>query len=53
MVKLFPEAPTKEGYKFVGWTNKDGNVITKGTKVTEDITLKANWVSNDVETVII
>lgn len=50
IVKL-PEAPTKEGYKFVGWTNKDGNFITEGTKVTEDITLKANWVSNDAEIV--
>lgn len=50
IVKL-PETPTKDGYKFVGWTNKDGNIITEGTKVTEDITLKAEWISNDAETV--
>lgn len=47
-VKL-PEAPKKDGYKFVGWTNEEGKVITKGTKVTGDITLKAEWVSNDAE----
>lgn len=50
VVKL-PEAPTKDGYKFVGWTNEEGNIITKGTKVTENITLKAVWISNDVETI--
>lgn len=52
IVKL-PEPPTKEGYKFVGWTNEEGKVITKGAKVTEDITLKAEWISNDVDTNII
>ena len=50
IVKL-PEAPKKDGHKFVGWTNEEGKVITKGTKVTEDITLKAEWVSNDAETI--
>lgn len=50
IVKL-PEAPKKDGHKFVGWTNEDGKVITKGTKVTEDITLKAEWISNDAETI--
>lgn len=49
IVKL-PEAPTKDGYKFIGWTNEDGKVITKGTTLTKDITLKAEWVSNDVKT---
>lgn len=48
IVKL-PEEPKKDGYKFVGWTNKEGKVITKGTKVTEDITLKAEWINNDAE----
>ena len=50
VVKL-PEVPKKDNYKFVGWTNEEGNVITKGTKVTEDITLKAQWISNDAETI--
>ena len=50
IVKL-PNAPEKEGYKFVGWTNEDGKVITKGTKVTEDITLKAEWISQDAKVV--
>lgn len=51
IVKL-PEAPTKDGYQFVGWTNEEGHIITKGTKVTEDIILKAEWISNDAETII-
>ena len=46
-----PNSPTKEGYKFVGWTNDEGNIIIKGTKVTKDLILKANWIKNDVETV--
>ena len=50
IVKL-PEAPKKEGYKFIGWTNEQGKVITKNTKVTEDLTLKAEWVSDSVETI--
>lgn len=50
IVKL-PEAPKKDGYKFVGWTNEDGKVITKGAKVTEDITLKAEWISNTAKTI--
>lgn len=50
IVKL-PEAPKKDSHKFVEWKNEKGRVITKGTKVTEDITLKAEWVSNDAETI--
>ena len=50
IVKL-PETPTKDGYKFVGWINENGNIITEGTKVTEDITLKAEWISNDEQTI--
>ncbi len=48
IVKL-PEPPKKEGYKFVGWTNKNGQVVTKGTKVKKDLTLKAEWISNDAK----
>ena len=36
--------PTKEGYKFINWTDKKGNVITNDSKLAcEDITLKAKW----------
>lgn len=49
IVKL-PETPVKDGYTFVGWTNEEGKVITKGTIVTDDITLKAEWISKDAET---
>lgn len=49
IVKL-PEPPKKEGYKFVGWTNKNGNVVTKGTKVKKDLTLKAEWISETAKT---
>ena len=48
IVKL-PEPPKKEGYKFVGWTNKKGQVVTKGTQVKKDLTLKAEWIKNDVK----
>lgn len=50
IVKL-PEAPKKDGYKFVAWINENEKVITKGTKVTDDITLKAEWVRDDAETI--
>lgn len=52
-IVTLPEAPTKDGYKFIGWTNEEGKIITEGTKVTEDLTLKAEWINNDVETVIV
>ena len=50
IIKL-PSSPTREGYKFVGWINEDGYVITKGLKATKDITLKAEWISNDAPTI--
>ena len=50
IVKI-PETPSKDGYTFVAWTNEDGKVITEGTKVTKDITLKAEWISNDAKVV--
>jgi len=50
VVKI-PEAPKKDGYKFVGWTNEEGKVITKGTKVTKDLTLKAEWISEKASSV--
>jgi len=49
-IVTLPEFPTKEGFTFVGWTNEEGNVVTKGTKVTKDITLNAEWISNDAKT---
>ena len=36
--------PTKEGYKFINWLDKEERQITNETKLTcEDITLKAKW----------
>ena len=37
-----PKAPTKEGYKFLGWYQGDKKYDFK-TKVTANITLKAKW----------
>lgn len=48
IIKL-PKDPTKEGYIFGGWTNKNGIIITEGIKITEDITLKALWINKDAE----
>lgn len=50
IIKL-PSNLTKDGYKFGGWVNKNNNIITEKTKITNDMTLKAIWISNDAETV--
>lgn len=52
VVKL-PEAPKKEGYKFLGWTTDKGKVVTKGTKFTSDTKLEAKWVSADAELITV
>ena len=40
----FPATPTKKGYNFLGWTDKDGNVIESGKVLTcKDLTLLAKW----------
>lgn len=46
-----PANPEKEGYTFVGWTNEAGNLLTEGTKLTDDLALKAEWISKDSQTV--
>ena len=46
-----PKEPKKDGYIFVGWVDNKDNIITKGTKFKENITLKAKWIDNSVETV--
>ena len=40
--------PTRDGYKFVGWYDKDGNAVTADTvyNTAGNLTLKAKWVSN-------
>lgn len=48
IVKL-PDAPKKEGHTFVGWSNKEGKIITSGSKISEDLTLKAEWISDSAE----
>lgn len=50
-VVTLPNAPIKEGHTFIGWTNEDGQVLTKGAKIKDDVTLKAEWISNDAETI--
>lgn len=52
VIKL-PDEPVKEGFKFIGWTDNNGNMITNGTKLTEDITLRALWIDNNAETIVI
>ena len=42
-----PANPTREGYTFVSWADKNGKVILNGAKLAcEDITLTANWEKN-------
>lgn len=38
-----PDPPTKKGYRFVGWTDENGNAITNDTIVKKDINVKAMW----------
>ncbi len=36
--------PTREGYKFLGWYDENGDVVTKiGAEVAQDVTLTAKW----------
>ena len=45
--------PTKDGYTFLGWVDEEGRVITKGIKLSDNISLKASWVDNNSETVTV
>ena len=40
---ILPENPTKEGYDFKAWVDKDGKEFDKETIIEEDIVLKATW----------
>lgn len=36
--------PTRQGYKFLGWYDEQGNLVTKiGAEVSKDVTLTAKW----------
>lgn len=37
------EQPTKEGYTFVGWYDKNGEVFDPAAPLTEDTTIHAEW----------
>ncbi len=43
-----PLNPTREGYQFVGWYLGE-ELFDFDTKITEDITLKANWDANGIK----
>lgn len=43
-----PEAPIRDGYRFVGWATEDGTMWTDfSVPITEDLTLYAVWESLD------
>ena len=43
-----PKAPTKDGYEFLSWIDKNGTPIyDKALLVCEDINLKANWLKEE------
>lgn len=41
--KKLPVPVSSEGREFVGWYTKDGEEVTKDTKITKDTTLYARW----------
>ena len=46
-VLSLPKNPTKKGYTFVSWTDKNGvTIYDRALLACEDITLKANWKKN-------
>ena len=42
---MLPVTPRKEGYVFGGWVDGNGNLITKDTVVSGNMTIKALWKS--------
>ena len=46
----FPDAPTKTGYTFKGWTTADGTSVSAGTTLTtEGLELYADWNINVIQ----
>lgn len=52
-ILTIPANPYKEGYIFGGFFDETGSVLLPTSKINKDVTLKANWIKNDVETVTI
>ncbi len=44
-----PVNPTKNGYKFLGWTDKNGRNFNFNTRIYENITLYAEWEKEEVK----
>lgn len=44
-----PTDPTKEGYIFLGWYDEEGNLFDFSSVISKDITLIAQWETNDTE----
>lgn len=42
-----PSDPVREGFTFAGWTWNGGKPFNFDTEITEDITLEAQWISNE------
>lgn len=45
VIKELP-TPVKDGYKFVGWFNKNNEEVTVGSTITSDETVTAKWEKN-------
>lgn len=48
-----PLETTKTGYKFNGWMDNTGRVVASTITVSENIALKASWISVDAETITV
>lgn len=44
-----PTDPTKEGYIFLGWYDEEGNLFDLSSVISKDITLIAQWETNDTD----
>lgn len=48
-VLVLPANPTKKGFRFNGWL-LDGRLFAPSTPITQDLKLKASWISKDAKT---
>lgn len=48
---ILPNSPNREGYDFVNWTYKNGDIFENNTKINNDLELYASWnyINNSIQ----